>query len=46
MAYFEIDVCTQSILIQMNIPRFVFGKCFWESGVAKINFLSCVDATA
>ena len=30
MAYFKIDVCTESILIQMlahtNIPRFVFGE--------------------
>ena len=26
MAYFKIDVCTQSILIQINIPQFVFGE--------------------
>ena len=26
MAYFEIDVCTQSILIQINIPWFVLAR--------------------
>ena len=26
MAYFEIDVVRESILIQINIPRFDFGK--------------------